>query len=162
VTKNSKTVSTIAIVAALLVIVVFVVRDLFLRPAKIVNCADGSHPTIDMREFTTQYWAYSAKLEANVDKTKVSAELDPKVLAQVSQGLQEAREFRKYVVAGYNSCAITQVQYAQFGTRSHALDSLAREIDALLSKSSLSREEKPKLVGLVGQYSDLAKQLGSQ
>jgi hypothetical protein len=161
-TKNAKIVATVGISALVLVIALFVARDVFLRPAKTVNCADGSHPTIDMREFSTQYWAYSGKLEASVgEKAKVSTELDPKVLAQISQGLQEANEFRKYMVAGYNSCAITQAQYAQFGTRFHALDSLAQEMDGLLSKSSLSEGEKATLVGLAGQYGDLARQLGS-
>ncbi len=162
-TKNTRTVAIIAIMVVLLIVILFLFRDIYLRPAKTVNCADGSHPTIDMREFTTQYWAYSAKLEASVaDKAKVSTELDPKVLAQASQALQEANEFRKYVVAGYNSCAITQAQYAQFGTRFHALENLAQEIDSLLSKPSLSPEESTKLAGLVGQYGDLARQLGSQ
>jgi hypothetical protein len=163
VTKHSKTVAIIVIVAALFLVAIFVVRDLFLRPARIVNCADGSHPAIDMREFATQYWAYSAKLEASVaDKAKVSTEFDPKVLEQASEGLLEAREFRKYLVAGYNSCAITRGQYSQFGTRFHALDSLAQGINELLSKPSLSQEEKTRLAALVGQYGDLARRLGSQ
>lgn len=162
-TQNSKTVTTVAVVALLLALVLYVGRDLLLSRGRVVHCADGSHPTIDMRDFATQYWAYSAKLEANVaDKVKVSTELDPKVLAQVSQGLQAAREFRKYVVAGYNSCAITQAQYAQFGTRFYALESLAQEIDALISKPSLSQEEKARVASLVGQYGDLARKLGSQ
>jgi hypothetical protein len=36
------------------------------------------------------------KLEANVaDKAKVSTQLDPKVLAQISEALQEARDLRQ-------------------------------------------------------------------
>jgi hypothetical protein len=116
-----------------------------------------------MRDFTTQYWAYSARLEASVaDKAKVSTQLDPKTLGEVSQGLQEAREFRKYIVAGYNSCAITQAQYARFGSQFHALDGLAQEIDSLISKPSLAPEEKLKLAGLISQYGDLTRKLGSQ
>jgi hypothetical protein len=162
-TKNSKTVATIAIAATLLAIVLFLGRDFLLGRGHVAPCADGPHPTIDMREFTTEYWAYSAKLDANVaGKAKLSTELDPKVLSQVSQGLQEAREFRKYVVAGYNACAITQAQYAQFGSRFNALDSLAQEINALLLKPALSQEEKTRVAMLVAQYGDLASKLGSQ
>jgi hypothetical protein len=161
--KNSKTVAISAIAAGLVVILAFVTRDLWLRRQPSVHCSDGPHPTIDIRDFTTQYWAYSAKLEVSVaDKAKVSAELDPKVLAQVSEALQQAREFRKYVVAGYNSCGITQTQFAQFGARFQALDSIAREIESLLSKSPLSSDESTKLTGLISQYGDLARQLGSQ
>jgi hypothetical protein len=162
VTKSSKTVAIVAIGAAVLVTGVFVARDLLLRRS-IVRCPDASHPTIDLRDFTTRYWTYSVKLEASVaDKAKVSTELDPKTLEQVSDALQEAREFRKYVVAGYNSCAITQAQYGQLETRFRALDALAREINSLLSKPALSQEESTKVAGLIGQYGDLAKQLGSQ
>jgi DNA polymerase I-like protein with 3'-5' exonuclease and polymerase domains len=95
------------------------------------------------------------------DKAKVSTELDPKTLQQISEALQETREFRKYVVAGYNSCAITQAQYAQLGVRFQAPDGLAREIDSLLSKPSLSPDEHTKLAALIGQYADLAPQLGT-
>ena len=162
-TKNAKTVTTFAIGAFVVVIFVFVARDLWLRGQPIVHCSEGSHPAIDMRDFTTQYWAYSAKLEVTVaDKAKVSTQLDPKILTQVSQELQETREFRRYLITGYNSCAITAAQYASLGSKFHALDSLAQEMDSLLSKSSLSQEEKAELVGLVSQYGDLAKQLGTQ
>jgi len=163
VTKNSKTVAIVVIAATLILVLIFVARDLLLRRQTIVNCTDGSHPTIDTRDFTMQYWAYSAKLEISItDKAKVSTQLDPRTLAQVSQGLQEAREFRRYVIAGYNSCAVTQAQYARFGSRFHALDGLAGEIDSLISKQSLSSGESAKLAQLIGQYGDLAGHLGSE
>jgi hypothetical protein len=163
VTKSSKTVATLGICAAALVACLLIARDFVLRRPSIVSCLDGSHPAIDIRDFTTQYWTYSVKLEANVaDKAKVSTELDPKTLEQVSEALQEGREFRKYVVAGYNSCAITQAQYGQFETRFRALDALAREINTLLSKPALPQQESTKLAVLIRQYGDLAKQLGSQ
>jgi hypothetical protein len=162
-TNSAKTVAIFAIAAAVLVTLVIVIRDILLRQPRTVHCPDGSHPTIDIRDFTTQYWAYSVKLEANVtDTAKVSAELDPQELEQLSEALQRAREFRKYIVAGYNSCAITQSQYAQFGARFNALDALAREINTLISKSPLSQGENTKVARLIGQYLDLARQLGSQ
>ena len=162
-TKNAKTVAVVAIGSVVALALVSVTRDLWLRSHGVVHCPDGSHPTIDIRDFTTQYWTYSVKLEATVaDKGKVSTELDPKLLAQVSDGLQEANEFRKYVVAGYNSCAITPVQYSQLGQRFRMLDSFAREIDSLASKPSLSPGESKKLAGLISQYGDLARQRGLQ
>jgi hypothetical protein len=162
-TKNSKTVAMLAITVALVVVLAFLARDLWLRSQPIVSCPDGSHPTIDIRNFTTQYWAYSVKLEASVeDKAKLSTQLDPKTLGKVSEGLQEAKEFRKYIVAGYNSCAITQAQYAGFGAQFQALDRLAYEINSLLSKPALSNEESAKVAGLISQYGDLVRQLGPQ
>ena len=164
-TRNARIVviTATAIAAVLLVVAIFVHRDLSLRRGEVVPCPDGSHSTIDMREFSTRYWAYSAKLEASIsDKAKISTEIDPKVLSNISESLQEANEFRKYVVAGYNSCAITQAQYAQFGARFHALDGLAQEINASLAKTDLSHSEQARLADLVQQYVNLAKQLGSQ
>jgi hypothetical protein len=162
VTKSSKTVAIVAIGASVLVIGVLVVSDLLLRRPPVVYCPDGSHPAIDLRDFTTRYWTYSVKLEASVaDRAKVSTELDPQTLEQVSEALQGTREFRKYVVAGYNSCAITQAQYGQFETRFHALDALAREINTLLSKPDLTQEESTQLAGLIRQYGELAKQFGT-
>ena len=137
-------------------------RPIFAPPEDSV-LSRWSHPTVDIRDFTTQYWAYSVKLDASIaDKAKVSTQLDPKLLAQVSDALQEARELRQFVVAGYNSCAITQPQYAQIEARFHAMDGLAREINELLSKPSISREGSTKLAGLISQYGDLARQRGSQ
>jgi len=161
-TKNSKVVAIVGILAVVFAIVIYFVWDLALRRPAAVACSDGSHYSIDIRDFTTNYWAYSAKLEASVaDRAKTAVQLDPKMLTQVSEALQEANEFRKYTVAGYNSCAITKVQYAQFGTRFHTLDGVAREIDSLLAKPSISQEESARLGELIRQYGDLARQLGS-
>ena len=162
VNKNSRTVAIAILVAVVIAIGVLVGRDLYLRSPRNITCVDGSHPVIDMREFTTQYWVYSAKLEVSIgEKGKISTELDPKVLAQVSQGLQEANEFRKYIVAGYNSCAITQAQYRQVEPRFKVLDNLAQQIESLLSRNAISEQERTALAALVTQYGDLARQLSS-
>jgi hypothetical protein len=160
--NNTKLVTIVAIIGVLVIIGIYAIWDRAHRN-DIVGCADGSHPTIDMRDFTTQYWTYSAKLEGSIgDKAKVSTELNPKTLQEISEALQQAREFKKYVVAGYNSCAITRAQYAQLGARFQSLDSLAREIDILVSKSSLSPDEHKKLAELISQYGDLARQMAKQ
>lgn len=162
-TKNSKIVAIVAISAAVLLVLAFLARDFLIRRHEVVACPDGPRPTIDIRDFTTQYWGYSAKLELSIaDKAKVSTQLDPKSITQVSDALQEGDEFRKYVVAGYNSCAITQAQYAEFGSRFHALDSLAGEINSLISAQSLSPDESAKLSRLIIQYGELARQLASE
>jgi antitoxin component HigA of HigAB toxin-antitoxin module len=117
---------------------------------------------IDIRDFTTQYSAYSVELEASIgDKGKVSTKLNPRQLQQVSEAMQSAREFRKYVVAGYNSCGITKTEYGQYGARFQALDNLARGINELLSKGPLPQEETKRLADLIKQYGDMVKSLGS-
>jgi hypothetical protein len=162
VTKNAKAVSLAAIAAVFLVVLIVIGRDVLLRRGT-VDCGDGPRPTIDIRDFTTQYSAYSVELEASVaDKGKISTKLNPTQLQQISEAMQSAREFRKYVVAGYNSCAVTKAQYGQYGARFQALDGLAREINELTGKPSLRQEETTKLAGLISQYGDLARKLSTE
>jgi len=162
VNKNAKVVSLAAIAAIILVIAILVGRDLLLRRQKCFDCGDGQRCSIDVRDFTTKYSAYSLELEASVaDKAKISTKLNPVQLQQLSEAMQSARDFRHYVVAGYNSCAVSKAQYNQFGARFQALDNLAREINALAERSSLSADESAKLAALIGQYGDLAHKLGT-
>ena len=162
-TKNAKTVSLVLIVAGVVLGSVFIARDLLLRRHGVFDCGDGPRRTIDMRDFATEYWAYSVELEASVaDKAKISAKLSPVQLQHLSEAMQSANESRKYVVVGYNSCAISKAQYGQHGARFQALDSLAREINQLIGKPSLSQDESAKLAALVDQYGQLAAQLSNR
>jgi len=159
VNNKGKIVAAMAIMAVLGLAFVFVIRDFRLHPGEPLWCREGPHPRIDLGEFTSQYWAYSVKAEAAIaDRARISRQLDPAVHRQVSEALQQANEFRKYVVAGYNTCAITPGDYAHLHERFRTLDNLARQIDSLVSKPSLSRDENQKLAGLVGQYSELVRQ----
>jgi hypothetical protein len=161
-TKNARTVSLVAIGAVVLVVLVLSGRDMFQARQQSRDCGDGPRHVIDIRDFTTQYSAYSVELEANIgDKGKVSTKLNPGQLQQVSEAMQSAREFRKYVVAGYNSCGITKTEYGQYGARFQALDTLAREINELVSRAPLSQEETKRLADLIKQYGDMVKSLGS-
>ena len=150
--KNAKVVSIAAIVALIL----------FLRRHGCFDCGDRQRCTIDARDFTTKYSAYSLELEASVaDKAKVSTRINPVQLQQLSEAMQSARDFRQFVVAGYNSCAVSKAQYGQYGARFQALDNLAREINGLTGKSSLSQDESARLASLISQYGELAHKLGT-
>jgi hypothetical protein len=162
VTKNTKTISLAVIAAALLIVVIVVSRDTLLRRAHEFECGDGPRRTIDIRDFTTKYSGYSVELEANVqDKAKVSTKVAPVQLQQLTEALQNAQEFRKFVVAGYNSCGITKAQYSEYGARFQALDALAREINQLTSRPSSSPEENKNLASLIMQFAELAKKAGT-
>ncbi len=161
--KNAKVVSIAAIAALILIVAIFVGRDLFLGRQKCFDCGDGQRCTIDARDFTTKYSAYSVELEASLaDKAKISGKINPIQLRQLSEAMQNARDFRHYVIAGYNSCAVTKAQYGQYGARFQALDSLAREINGLTGKSSLSQDESARLATLIGQYGEVAHKLGTE
>lgn len=159
--KNVKVVSVVAIVAVVVVAAIYYGYDAWKGRQRCFDCGDGQRCTIDVRQFATQYSAYSLELEASLsDKAKVSAKINPVQLQQLSEALQTTREFRKYVVSGFNACAITKDQYGQIGKKFQALDSLAGEINAL-TKSELTEAESTKLSGLIGEYGDLAHKLGT-
>lgn len=161
-TKNAKAISLAGIVAMIAVVLILVGRDM-LSGGREFNCEDGRRRTIDPRDFATHYSAYSLELEATVsDKAKVGTKVAPVQLQQLSEAVQNSQEFRKYVVAGYNSCAITKIQYGEYGTRFQALDGLAREINELAGNSSLSLEQSKNLNILIAQYSELSGKAASQ
>lgn len=161
--RNAKWVVLAVIAAVVVVVVFFIARDIFLGRHAPFDCGDGPRRTIDIRDFTTQYSAYSLELEASVaDKARISTKVNPIQLQQLSEAIQNARDFRQYVVAGYNSCAVTKAQYAQYGARFQALDNLAREINQLTASPSSSQGEMAKLGALISQYGQLARKQGTQ
>ena len=162
-TKNTKVISLAAIAAALIIVVLVMSRDMFLRRPQEFQCEDGPRRTIDMRDFATRYSGYSVELEANVqDKAKVSTKVAPVQLQQLTEALQNTQEFRKFVVAGYNSCGITKAQYSESGARFQALDALAREINQLTASPSLSAEQSKNLTTLIAQFAELAQKAGTE
>ena len=109
---QSKVVVIAVLAAAVLIVFAYFGRDLYLKRSEAITCDDGPRRTIDVRSFTNDYWAYSMEFEAALTKEKkLTARLDPKQLQQLSEALQQAMEFRKFVVAGFNSCAISKKQY---------------------------------------------------
>jgi hypothetical protein len=162
-TKNARAVSLAVTGAVVLVVLVLIGRDTLLRRQGTPDCGDGPRRTIDIRDFATHYSAYSVELEASIgEKGKLSTKVNPVQLQQLSEATQNAREFRKYVVAGYDSCAVTKAQYAQYGARFQALDNLAREINELSSKPFLPDDEATRLADLIKKYGELAGRLGAE
>ena len=142
-----------------LAIIVFLVRE-FTHRSKTVQCDDGPRRTIDLRDFTTKHSGYTVELEASVkDKATASAKFTPTQLQQVSESLQSANEFRKYVVAGYNACAISKAQYAQYEARFLTLDALSRQINVFVSKPSLDAKQRNEVDSLVKQYVEVVSKL---
>jgi hypothetical protein len=163
VTKNTKVILLAGIAAVIAVVLVLVGRDMFIRRQHEFNCEDGPRRTIDIRDFATRYSAYSLDLEATIkDKATVATKVTPSQLQQLSEAVQNSQEFRKFVVAGYNSCAITKTQYGDYGARFQALDGLAREINQLAGSPSLSPDQSKNLTTLIAQYAELARNAGSQ
>jgi len=163
VNKNARTVSILAILAVVVLVIVFIARDMLLKRNATFSCGDGPRRSIDLRDFTTRYSGYSIELEASVaDQGKLSTKINPVQLQQLTEATQNAREFRQYIVAGFNSCAISASQYVQYGARYQALDAVAREINDLASKPTLSQDDSMNLNGLINRYQELAGSLAGQ
>jgi hypothetical protein len=161
-TKNAKTVSLAAIGAVVLLLLVFAGRDVLLGHGSI-DCADGRRGKIDIRDFATQSSAYALELEASVkDTVRISTKMTPVQLQQLTESLQSANEFRKFVIAGYNSCLITKQQYLEDERRFRAMDSLAKVINELAGRASLSDGERRQLADLIAEYGITARKLGAE
>lgn len=161
-TKTNRFVLFTILGGAALFALLFVGRDWILRRGSEIACADGPRHTIDLRAFETEYSAYALKLEARVSKRgSFSGQLSPMQVQQLSEAAQQAAEFRKWLVASYNACAVTREGYAAAGVRFQALDGLARRIDALAIQSNPSEADRVTLESLTGEYVQQAASLGA-
>lgn len=151
--SNTKSVALLLVGAALVAMFAFIFKD-NLAPA--VQCNDGIRKPINIDDFTTQYWTYSAEFEASIAK---KGKLNSTQLQALSDATQQANEFRKFVVAGYNRCAITKLQYAEFGSRFQQLDNLSRRIDNLAAVPNLTESDKAGLSQLIDEYVAFSQQL---
>ena len=105
---------------------------------------------------------YSVEFEASIgEKTKFSGKLTPSQVQQLSESLQQATEFRKFLVAGFNACAISKAQYAEYGVKFQALDALSRQIDSLAGQSTLSDSDRTRLSELVQRFIAATQELGT-
>ena len=157
-TMNKRTRITL-ILAVLVAGLAWLGYDFILKRSENFDCGNGDlRRTIDLRDFTTRYWAYSVEFEASLaHRGKLATKLTPQVLQQLSDAMQQGREFRQFVVAGYNACAVTKTQYADFGVKFQTLDGLARQIDTLAAQEP---GDKAQLSELVRQYITLSQALG--
>lgn len=156
-TMNKSTRMTL-VIAVLVAGLAWLGYDLIQKRSENFDCGKGDlRRTLDLRDFTTRYWAYSVEFEASIaDRGKLATKLAPQLLQQLSDAMQQGREFRQFVVAGYNACAVTKTQYADFGVKFQTLDGLARQIDTLAAQE---RGDKAQLAELVRQYITLSQAL---
>ncbi len=155
--NNIKTMALVLVGAALMAILAFYFKD---NLAAAVQCGDGMRNPVNIDNFTTKYWANSAEFEASIaEKGKLSEKLNPTQLKAVTDALQQANKFRKVVVAGSNSCAITKLQYAKFGSRFQQLDNLSRQINSLAAVPNPTDSDKAGLTQLIDEYVAFSQQL---
>ena len=78
--------------------------------AKAVQCPDGDHFLIDVKEIAIRYQATGIETTLN-GLAVLRVAVNPKTLQQVAIGTQKMSEVLKAMVVGYNSCAMTRQQY---------------------------------------------------
>lgn len=160
-TKNQKIAAVAAVVIVIVITVLWMGRDIILRSQGEITCDDGRRRVIDIRDFTMSYWAYSVEFEASIkDQAKLSGKLEPKQLQQLSEAVQQANEVRKFVVAGYNACAVSKAQYLQYGAKFGVLDALSRQIDSLVKQPTMTDTDRTRLNDLARRYIELSGEFG--
>jgi hypothetical protein len=149
------------VIAGIIILsIVLSARDIYLASPRSVNCDDGQRQQIDMRNFATTYYGYALQFEASFgSEAKLSGKLDPKLLHELSESMQATNDFLKYLVAGYNSCAISKLQYANYGMKYQAMDSITRQIDTLAQASSSGLTDRKRLADLVQEYIMLSREV---
>jgi len=159
--KNQRIVWVSVVAAVVIAVVLYVFYELYRSSSRTVACDDGTRQTIDVRDFVTKYSSYSVEFETRIgNDAAFSGKVDPVRLQSLTEAAQQSNEFRKYLVAGFNSCAISKDQYSNYGARFQALDGLARQIDNLARKESLDEQARQHLANLVTRYVELTAGLG--
>ena len=160
--KGQTVLGLFALGVAALLVAAFLGRDVLLRRGRTIDCTDGPRQTIDAREFATRTSAYAVTFEAQLgESASLSGKLDPVQLVALSEAAQQAAEFRKFLVAGYNSCAVSSEQFRVAGARFQALDGLSRQIDALGKRPALEAADRERLALLTGEYVRRAGELAA-
>ena len=127
------------------------------------NCPDGPRNQIDLSEFQTKYFGYTGTLEVKIkEQAFLSAKIEPKQLTQLSEAFRDSQEFRKVLIAAYNSCILSKEQWSQQVRQFQQIDNLAREIQYLLSASPLTSEQNTKLATLINEYQRANRNLAQQ
>lgn len=158
--KNTRAVWLVAIASIAVCVTIWFGSDLHQKFGGMIACPDGPHGRIDLRDFVTQYSQWSVTFEAEAQgKGKIATALEPRQAQQLSEAVQQANEFRKYVVAGYNACAISQEQYGRFGSALQNLDSLERQIGQLASKTGSTQEDRRQLQQLISEVVGASQKL---
>lgn len=161
ISSNARAIAITAILAVTILTVIWMYRPSPTKPLGAVSCPDGSsRPLIDATKFDTQYWAYSIKLEASLSQNqKLSAAIEPKLLQQLSEALQQANEFRKWLVNSYNACAIPQKEYDDYGISFQGMDNAARNLQDALDRGVHTAAERASVSALATTYVQLARGL---
>ena len=158
--KHSRTVWIAVSAIAGVVALGYGVYDYMRANRGIVDCGTYSHPRIDIRDFVQRYSAYALELEGELGGQTFSAVFRPTQLQELTAASQQSNEFRKFVVAGYNGCAITPSQYGDLGTRFQALDGVAQQIQALVAEGA--EADTTTLHRLVEEYVTMTREITSR
>ncbi len=143
-----------------LLVFAFLARDFWFRSPHRTTCPDGPHDTMDLRDFSTRYFAYGIKFEAQMGtQGRLALNLDPVQLQQLSEHVQQASEFRKLLVAGYNSCIFTSAQFARFAITFQNLDHLERELVAVAQRPTPTPTDREHIAELLSQIRSTASDM---
>jgi hypothetical protein len=122
---------------------------------KAVNCPDGDHPLIDVKQIAIRYDASSfAGTLSSLSVLSARAEVGPKELQEAAAATQQWDEFLKGLAEGYNSCAVTRQQYADGLNRIYPrLQQDAADLEAIRKVISAGQQaDLKRLQALLDSY----------
>jgi tetratricopeptide (TPR) repeat protein len=81
---------------------------------KRIQCPDGEHFEIDIKQISIQYNATSFQGTLNgLKNLGLRVKVDPKKLQEVAEATQQWDVFLKALVAGYNNCVVSKQKYVE-------------------------------------------------
>lgn len=141
--------------------VLLAVWNLAVHASRRIECADGARRTIDLADFRSPDWAYRGAIELKSRDRALSARLDPVLLATLSESAQKARDWRLFLVASYNSCAVSKADYLRLVGRHEEISTLERAIDERLRATASHPADTAELERLIDRYHQVTSSLHS-
>jgi hypothetical protein len=135
--------------------------NLAVHASRRIECADGTRRTIDLADFRSPDWAYRGAIELKSRDRELSARLDPVLLSTLSESAQKARDWRLFLVASYNSCAVSKADYLRLSGRNEELATLERAIDERLRAAASRPADAAELEQLIDHYHQVVLSLHS-
>lgn len=155
-TKHSRNVTLIGFAAAILLaggVLAFKWAD---RTGDTFDCGDGLRRRTDIGDFVTKYSGYAVQFEGEIhDQGKIAASLGDTHLRAINEAVEMRREMLKFVIAGYNACAVSRQKFATLIPLFQTMDGLEKRISAL----AVAGSNGPALNAVIQEYVAVSAEL---
>lgn len=125
------------------------------RTGDTFDCGDGPRRRTGITDFVTKYSGYSIQFEGEIrDKGKLVTSLGDTQLQQISEAVELRREILKFVIAGYNACAVSRKKFETLIPLFQTMDGLEKRISAVAATGP-----GPALNAVINEYVAVSAEL---